>query len=239
SAARVGQERRERPRIFLFLVRAEREPFVLHDWAAGPRAGDRRVERAGIEGQAGRILADVRLIARPVVDRPRHHVRAAPRDGVDTGADEVPLAHVVWRDLHLDLLDRFERDRGDAGAVADGAGRNAEAERVVEIRTVDRDVVRTVVLTGKRAGPAVLRRQARDVGDAAGNGRQHREVLAQHRGRRTGMRRAEDRIALADDGDRLGDRRDLERELEILRHAEYQGEIVFLFGREAGQRRGH
>ena len=51
-------------------------------------------------------------------------------------------------------------------------------------------------------------------------GRQRREVLAHHGGGRAGARRAEHRIARADDGDRFGDGRDLEREVEILRDAE-------------------
>ena len=50
------------------------------------------------------------------------------------------------------------------------------------------------------------------------------------------MTRAEHRVALADDGDRLGDGGDLERELEILRHAEGQREAVLDFRREARQR---
>ena len=114
-----------------------------------------------------------------------------------------------------------------------------EPERVVEVRAVDGHVVRAIVLAGERAGAAVLRRQARDVGDAARDRRQSREILA-HDGRgRAGVRRAEHRIARADDGNRFGNRGDLQRELELLRHAEAQGQVVLDGSGESRQRRSH
>mgnify|MGYP003693818081 CR=1 FL=1 len=60
---------------------------------------------------------------------------------------KLPWRTSIRRDAHLHLLDRLERDRRDAGAVARLA---AEAERVVEVRAVDRDVVRPVVLARRR-----------------------------------------------------------------------------------------
>ena len=248
-AARIRRERRQRPRVFLFLELAEIEQLVLHDRTAGPEAPGLRVEIARVEavragGRADEAGAGVHVgqiravfVAGPVVGGRGEGVVAAARHGVDAGAGEVALAHVVRRHAHLHLLDRFQRDRRDARAVADAAGRDAEAERIVEVGAVDRDVVRTVVLAGERAAAAVLRRQARDVGDAARDGRERREVLAHHGRGGARARRAEHRIALADDGDRLGDVSNPEGEVEILRDAQAHADVVLRFRREAGERR--
>ena len=91
--------------------------------------------------------ADEILVAEPVIDRGGEAVGAAARHGVDAGADEVALAHIERRDVHLHLLDGFERDRRDARALA---GRARKAERVVEVRSVDGDVVQAIVLTAER-----------------------------------------------------------------------------------------
>ena len=237
-AARIGLKRRERARILLLLVRAEREQTVLDDRPAGPHAGRVGGEGTRIDRLPGRVGADERLVACAVVRRRRERVRPAARDGVDAGADEVSLPHVVRRDVHLHLLDRLERNRCDARAVADAAGRGAEAERVVEVRAVNRHIVRAVVLSGEGARAAVLRRQTRDVGDAARNRRQRGEILAHDRRRGAGVRRAEDRIARADDGDRLGQGRDLQGELDVLRDAEGQRDVVLHLGREPAELRG-
>src|SRR5581483_8932730 len=112
----------------------------------------------------GRLGADVpgarrgdadlvaRLAAGAAIEGAREAVRPAARDGVHAGADEVALAHVVRRDADLHLLDGFEGDRRDAGAVARLA---AEAERVVEVGAVDRDVVGAVVLADEGAAARV------------------------------------------------------------------------------------
>ena len=121
------------------------------------------VERPGVERQPLGFGADQAFVAPLVVHRAPEGVAAAPGDGVDAGADEVALAHVVRRDVDLHLLDRLERDRRDARAVA---GRAAEPEGVVEVRPVDRDVVQPVVLTPPNDGPRGLRRQAREVARA-------------------------------------------------------------------------
>ena len=42
---------------------------------------------------------------------------AASRHGIHARADEAALTNVERRDVHLDLFDRLERDRRDAGAV--------------------------------------------------------------------------------------------------------------------------
>src|SRR5256885_9703542 len=195
---------------------------------AVPRGGGADEAGAGVD--VGQIRAA--LVAGAVVGRRREAVGAAARDRVDARAGKTALGDVVRRDADLHLFDRFERDRRDPGAVADAARRDAEAERVVEVGAVDGHVVGAVVLPGERAVAAVLRRQARDVGDTARNGWQRREVLAHHGGRGAGATRAEHRIALTDDRDRFGDVRDLPGELQVLRPAELQGEGGLFFAGE-------
>ena len=105
---------------------------------------------------------------------------------------------------------------------------------LLKYEPVHRHVVRAVVLAGERAVAAVLRRQPGDVGDAAGNGRQRRELLARDGRGGAGASRAEHRIARADDRDGLGNGRDLQRERQFLRDAEVQRDVVLHFGREPG-----
>ncbi len=171
----------------------------------------------GIEREARGLRADVRLVAVPRVERTSELVGSASGDRVDVGADEVALPDVVRRDADLHLLDRLERDGRDAGAIAGLAGRRVQTKRSVEVRAVDRDVVRAVVLSGERALPAVLRRETDDVREAAGDRRQRREIVARHRGGGAGAAGAEDRIERGRHGHFFGDRRDLQFELEIRR----------------------
>ena len=131
------------------------------------------------------------------------------------------------------VLDRFERDRATP---VRSPGCAAEAERVVEVGPVDRDVVETIVLAGERHA-AGLRRQARDVADAAGDRRQRRDALAAHRRRRAGARRTEHRVGLRGDRDRLLDARSactLER--QIGRDAEVDRDVLLRRRLEGGAR---
>ena len=160
----VGASGIERARVLLVLEVAEREKAVLDDRGASPHAGLLGVERARVEGVAARLRADEAVVAEAVVGGGAQRVGAAAGDGVDAGADEVALAHVVGRDADLHLLDRFERDRRDAGAFTRLA---AEAERVVERGAVDGHVVHAAVAAGERVGARGLRGQAREVADPA------------------------------------------------------------------------
>ena len=185
NASGIRHVRRQRTLILLTFEALEEEQPVRNDRTAEPLAAVGRLERAGIDGLAFRLRPDERFVAVPVVPRSHEVVRSAPRHRVDAGADEVALANVVRRHADLHLLDRFERNRRNVGSIA---RLRAEAERVVEIRAVDRDVVHPVVRAGEAARPAVLRRQARHVVDAAGDRRQRRELFAEHGGGRAGMR---------------------------------------------------
>ena len=124
------------------LVAREEEELVLEDRAAEAGAELLEIERARVEPRPADPLADPVLVSRVVVERAGEVVRARLGHRVHRGADEVALAHVEGRDVHLHRLDRVKRDRRDARAVARLAG---ETERVIEVRPVDRDVVEAVV----------------------------------------------------------------------------------------------
>src|SRR4030095_2443991 len=100
------------------------------------------------------------LFPKPVIERGAQLIRSTARNGVDRRSDEAALADVEWRDADLDLLDRLERNRRDVRALA---RRRSETEAVVEIRTIHRHVVQSVVLTADRTGGARLRRQTSDI----------------------------------------------------------------------------
>src|SRR4029079_9981162 len=61
-AARVGDERRQRPRVLLLLDARESDQLVLHERAAAPEAGVLGGESARVEGQPGRLGADVAVV---------------------------------------------------------------------------------------------------------------------------------------------------------------------------------
>ena len=104
---------------FCVLVVAEREQLVLDDRTAEPsRRCPVVVNVPGLTASPAASVPTNDLVAEAVIDRADQLVGAAARHRVDAGADEVALAHVVGRDADLHLLDRFERDRRDAGAVA-------------------------------------------------------------------------------------------------------------------------
>src|SRR5579872_364047 len=68
-------------------------------------------------------------------------------NGIDAGARETALPDVVRRDIDLDLIDGIEGYRLCVSLTAEGTG---EAEGIIEIGAVNRDVV----LAGVRAGEA-------------------------------------------------------------------------------------
>ena len=91
----------------------------------------------------------------------------------------------------------------------------------------------------ERSVAAVLRRQARDVVDAAGYRRQQRQLGAGDGGRGARALRAEGRVAGALHRDLLGDRGDAERELEIGRGPEVDLHGVLGLRPEARELGGH
>ena len=214
----------------------EEEQLVLHDRPARPLAAVGRVERARVERLPGGLFADERLVAEPVIHRAGDRVGSTPGDRVDARADEVALTHVERCDAHLHLLDRLQRNRRHVGSVARLPG---EAEGVVEVRAVDRDVVHPVVLAREGPRAPVLRRQARHVVDPPRDGWQRRQLFPEHGCRGAGVRGAEHRVAQAHDGDRFGNRGHLQFELEVGRRAEADGDVLLHLVAEPGEGRRH
>ena len=162
----------------------EEEELVLENRAAEGEAPSGLLvlvagtaELLALDGVAAQILVLVVHIGRAA-----ERVRTRLRDGIHTTADEVGLAHVVGRNHHLQLLDGIERN----GVTA--AGQTAgEAEVVVEVGTVDGEVGRALVASGKGHSIAAVGRESRHVGDRTAHGGQTRNLLARDVGRGAGL----------------------------------------------------
>ena len=158
----------------------EEEELVLENRAAKGEAPSGLLvlvagtaELLALDGVAAQILVLVVHIGRAA-----ERVRTRLRDGIHATADEVGLAHVVGRNHHLQLLDSIERN----GVTA--AGQTAgEAEVVVEVGTVDGEVGRALVASGKGHSIAAVGRESRHVGNRAAHRRQTRNLLARDVGR--------------------------------------------------------
>ena len=189
-------------------------------------------------------MAPIRFwLRREVVGGAVERVAAALRDRVDAAAGESALPHVVGRDDELNLLDGVEADRLRAGLAAGRAGRR-QAEHVVADRAVDLHVVVAVVAAGDadrrvvgRAGGAdvEVRRRAREVVDAAGDGGQRLDGPAADVLGRAGARRVDERRG-GDDVDRLTHRRQLQLEVGGLPPAELDQNLFLLLILEAAHR---
>ena len=221
-AAGVGAERVQRPLVFFVLVVAEDEELAANERPARPQARVAERERAGIHRPALGFGTDEVFAAHPVIDRGVELVGAAAGDAVNRGPDEAALAHVERRDADLYLLERFEGDRGDVGALA---GLRAETEGVVEVRTVDRDVVEAVVLPRERVA-ARLRRESGDRFETSGNCRERRDVLAADRRCGTCSRRREDGVAHGCDFNLLGDGDGFHGDVDVTGHAEVDADVL-------------
>ncbi len=103
-------------------------------------------------------------------------------DGVHAATDEVGLTHVERSHHNLQLLDGIERD-----GVAAAGELVAQTEVVVEVGTVDGEVGRTTVHTGKVHAVTAVGRETCHIGDAAGHRRQIDNLLIGDVGRRTGF----------------------------------------------------
>ncbi len=164
-AAFVGPERGAGLREPVVLEAREEEQLVAHDGAAQVHPDAVDVERAyGDLFFPGRAtVQQPSLVTEGVIQRSREFVGAAARHSVHAGANKVALTYVVGCNVDLHLLDRGHGDGRHVGPVARLA---AQAERVVEVRTVHRDVVQTVVLAHERAA-AGLRCEPREVLEAS------------------------------------------------------------------------
>ena len=135
----------------VILVIEEEEHLVLVDRAAEGAAPSGALQLGedprAVQGllpdiDSLQVLAEEMIAAEVIIGRPVELIRAALGDGIDRGAGETGLAHIVGGDLDRQLLDGVDREgveeRGQAGAV--------EAEHIVDAGAVNLDGVETVVL---------------------------------------------------------------------------------------------
>ena len=105
------------------------------------------------------------------VGRALEGVRTRLGDGVHATADEVGLTHVVRSNDHLHFLNSLNRNRvATTGQVA------RQTKVVIEVGTVNGEVGRTSVTSGKGHAITAIRRQASQVGDGACHCRQRRDL---------------------------------------------------------------
>src|SRR5205807_6153823 len=104
------------------------------------------LEGSGLEFVRSGLRSDETVAPRIVECRAAEGIRAALGYHVDAGPDEIALPDIVRRDVDLHLLEGVQRDRGDTGTIARLA---TQAERIVEVRPIDRHVVQLVFLTGE------------------------------------------------------------------------------------------
>ena len=148
----------------------EEEELVLHDRAAeGHAVGGLPVDLAGSQFLFIHAVSVHVLVLVVHVGRSLELVRTGLGDRVHAAADEVRLADVERGDHHLHFLDGVDGNRG--AAAREGGG---QAEVVVEVRAVHREVHVTAVGSGEAHPVTAVRRDLRDVRDAAGD-RRHRE----------------------------------------------------------------
>ena len=128
-----------------------------------------------------RITAHI-LVAMENVGTATELVGTTLGDSVHTTADEVGLTNIVGRNNYLQLLDGLDADGITATRQA-----TAQAEVVVEVRTVDREVGQTAIGTSKAHTVTTVRRQTRHVGQATGNGGQIADLRTVDVGSGTGL----------------------------------------------------
>ncbi len=177
---------------FVALGIDKEKEFVLDDRAAQADANAAVAEGTGVVGVGFGFGAHQTLITGQAINRAGKFVGSALGDGVDAGAHKITLANVIGRDVDLQLFDGLQRDRCHAGAVA---GLSCQTERVVEIGTVDGDVVHAVILAREGesiAGRVVLRCQTGKIFDSSCDGGQGLDCLFADRGGRAGTRSAHD-----------------------------------------------
>src|SRR5262245_50943779 len=128
----------------LVLVVAEDEQSVPDDRTSTPDPSVPERERARVDGEPGSLRSDPAVISHPLIHRSRQLVGSTAGDRVHGSADEVAFTNVVWRDTHLHLLNRLQRDWCDQRSTA--CLTLSQPERAVEVGAVHRHVVYPAIL---------------------------------------------------------------------------------------------
>ena len=243
------------------LVRAEEERLVPDDRAANRAAAlmaieDRLLDPGAVEEE---IVGHQRVVLVVVVDAAAEAVGAAFAHEREVAAAVPPRACVVEARLQLDFLERLGRRRHVAGertaAVVDRPARSVDtavaAQEIGDVDAIEHEAVvrraRAVHARGDRR--VVVRQQLADVGrDARLDDQQLREVPGRRRqrielflieraldGHRTGRHHSRVR----DDVDGLGQRADLERDIDRRHLRGRHGDAFSPQRFEPGQLEGH
>src|SRR5882757_7277558 len=106
------------------------------------------VERRYYQFIVGDTLAGERIVAVESKHCSIEMVGSRFSDGIDAGAGETSLCHVIGGDVHLDLVDGIQGYRLGIGLTA-GGGR-IQSEGVVKDRSIQGKVVVLSVPSGKR-----------------------------------------------------------------------------------------
>ena len=139
---------------YLFVV-GKKEQFVFDQWTTNAEAVDVLFEftYGYVSAVYGCAVEGVAVVAPERVHRTFKFVVATAGNSVDACTHKVGLAHVVRSRVHLYFLDGVERNGSRVGTATCGCF-GSETETVVELRTVNRKVVQTAVLTTKRTAIA-------------------------------------------------------------------------------------
>ena len=192
-------------RIFLVgtLVVGEEEEFVLDDRSTQGNTHVilslllilRRITRSI---QIRILGTDEVLVVAIVIGRTVELVGTALGDGIDGTTGETALSHIERSYRHLNLLDGLHRYRLSTRLTAVITA-GSQTEHVVVGRTINHEVVVSVVGTGKRHVTRIsnreLRVQASHIGNTVGDTRHIVDLLGIHTGGSTCTRSSETRLA--------------------------------------------
>src|SRR5882762_9459114 len=106
------------------------------------------VERGYYQLVMGDVFAGEGIVAVESEDRSVEVVGAGLGDGIDAGARESGLRHVIRRDIHLYLVDRIQGYGLGVGLAAGGG--SVQPERVVKDGAIQRKVIVLSVSSGER-----------------------------------------------------------------------------------------
>ena len=193
--------------------------------------------RVGDDRRPPHRVAEQVLVATERVGGSVIFVSAALGHRVDVRAGKPALAHIEGGDRDLHLRDRVVRNRLGIGLSA--RRRVVEAEGIVEVRPVQRDVVVQPVSTREAVVAVVAWVHPNQVARAALDRGQQRDLLRIDERRRAGAPRVEHRVTLSGRFDGLQlDRLGLETEIDaqVLPEAQEDAVLGVGFVPDAGSR---
>ena len=150
---------------YFIFKRSEKEQFVFDDWTAYAESHLLVAEITRVERIFTCFFTYVVVISSEIVSRTREFVCTRTSYGVYTSTCKVTLSHVIRSNVYRDLLDRIQRDWRYTSSTT-WVGARAQTKRVVEVRTVNSNVVQSRILTCERLAIG-LWRQSSEVVDTS------------------------------------------------------------------------